>query len=228
MTRPTEYGKTRGPAARRLAARGVLLLGSALFIGAVGGWSRRVTAADEAAPLDAALVNRHMGSMRDQLEAARGEMALVRLQLLRANVVIENSARYKIPADLSAAIYDVALSEGIDPALGYQLIKIESQFKATARSNMGAFGYTQIQPATARFYQADVTERQLLDRDTNLRIGFRFLGDLLRKYDGDKHLALLAYNRGPARVEQILAAGGNPKNGYSDAVLHGYRPTVGP
>ena len=37
------------------------------------------------------------------------------------------------------------------------------------------------------------------------------------------HLALLAYNRGPARVAEILAQGGDPKNGYSDAVLKGYR-----
>ena len=39
------------------------------------------------------------------------------------------------------------------------------------------------------------------------------------------HLALLAYNRGPARVDEILAQGGNPANGYSDAVLKGYRPS---
>ena len=38
------------------------------------------------------------------------------------------------------------------------------------------------------------------------------------------HLALLAYNRGPAKVDDILARGGNPANGYSDAVLKGYRP----
>jgi hypothetical protein len=38
------------------------------------------------------------------------------------------------------------------------------------------------------------------------------------------HLALLAYNRGPAKVDEILAKGGNPANGYSDAVLKGYRP----
>jgi hypothetical protein len=40
----------------------------------------------------------------------------------------------------------------------------------------------------------------------------------------DMHLALLAYNRGPGKVAEILAEGGDPKNGYSDAVLKGYRP----
>ena len=78
-----------------------------------------------------------MGSLSEQLEAARGETALVKLQLERANAIMENSTRYQIPADLAAAIYDIALSEGIDPALGFQLVKIESSFKATARSNDG-------------------------------------------------------------------------------------------
>ena len=129
-----------------------------------------------------------------------------------------------IPADLAASIYDIALSEGIDPALGFQLVKIESNFKPDARSSMGAIGYTQLQVATARFYEPGVTERALMkDREMNLRVGFRFLNDLLGKFDHDTHLALLAYNRGPAKVADILAQGGDPTNGYSDAVLKGYR-----
>ena len=40
------------------------------------------------------------------------------------------------------------------------------------------------------------------------------------------HLALLAYNRGPAKVNDILAKGGNPANGYSDAVLKGFQPML--
>ena len=78
--------------------------------------------------------------------------------------------------------------------------------------------------ATARFYEPGVTERTLMtDREMNLRVGFRFLNDLLGKFDHDTHLALLAYNRGPAKVADILAQGGDPTNGYSDAVLEGYR-----
>ena len=91
---------------------------------------------------------------------------------------------------------------------------------------MDAFGFTQLQVATARFYQPGVTQRDLYDRDTNLRIGFRFLNDLLERFHYDVHLALLAYNRGPARVDDILAKGGNPANGYSDAVLKGFKPML--
>jgi hypothetical protein len=182
-----------------------------------------VGAADEAAPADLRMVARRMGSLTDQLESARGEAALMRLELDRARAIIDNSTRYQIPADLAADIHDVALAEGIDPALGFQLVKIESSFRPTARSSMDALGYTQIQLATARFYDPDVTEKQLYERETNLRIGFRFLKDLLVRFDNDTHLALLAYNRGPAKVDEILAAGGNPANGYSELVLEGYR-----
>jgi len=194
-------------------------------IGALGGWNKLVRATDHVTVSipDVGVVARQMGSLSEQLEASRGEAVVVKLQLERANAIMENSTRYQIPADLSAAIYDIALSEGIDPSLGYQLVKIESGFKAKAKSNMAAYGYTQLQVPTARFYQPGITQRDLYDRDTNLRLGFRFLNDLLTKFDRNNHLALLAYNRGPAKVESILAKGGDPTNGYSDAVLEGYK-----
>ena len=225
MARPIDYGEPKPMTAERILVRGGVLLAAAVGIGALGGWNKAVRAASDHATLpDIGIVARQMGNLSEQLEAAKGETAVIKLQLERANAVLENSTRYQIPADLSAAIYDIALSEGIDPSLGYQLVKIESQFNRKAKSNMQAFGYTQLQIATAKFYQPGIKEKDLYDRDTNLRLGFRFLNELLARFHYDVHLALLAYNRGPARVDQILAQGGNPANGYSDAVLKGYRP----
>jgi soluble lytic murein transglycosylase-like protein len=225
VARPIDYGEPKPWTAERILVRLGALLLLAVSIGALGGWNKRVGAAtDHATVADASLVARQMGSLSEQLDAARGETVVIKLQLERANAILENSTRYQIPADLSAAIYDIALAEGIDPSLGYQLVKIESQFNRKAKSPMAAFGYTQLQLATARFYHPEIKERDLYDRDTNLRLGFRFLNELLARFHYDVHLALLAYNRGPARVDQILAQGGNPANGYSDAVLKGYRP----
>ncbi|HEY7636441.1 MAG TPA: transglycosylase SLT domain-containing protein [Gemmatimonadales bacterium] len=226
--RPTDkyarVNETRGDVVQRLAIRGALLLLTAAVVGTLAGWTKRVRAADSVSFPDVGLVVRQMGHLGHEVDAARGEAALTQVQLDRANAIIASSAKYQIPADLAADIYDIALSEGIDPALGFQLVKIESNFKAGARSTMGALGYTQVQVATARFYQPGVTAKELMERQTNLRVGFRFLRDLLNKFDRDTHLALLAYNRGPARVTEILAQGGNPANGYSAAVLKGYRP----
>jgi hypothetical protein len=230
VKRPTDKYNDPGPRTlRMLLVRGGLLLVTAAVVGTLAGWTRGVRATDSVKSPDAGFVARRIGSLGDQLAAVHGEMDLMRIQLDRANAIIDNSAKYQIPADLAASIYDVALSEGIDPALGFQLVKIESNFKANARSSMGAIGYTQLQVATARFYEPGVTERALMtDREMNLRVGFRFLKDLLGKFDHDTHLALLAYNRGPAKVADILAQGGDPTNGYSDAVLEGYRAPSSP
>jgi soluble lytic murein transglycosylase-like protein len=223
--RPTEeYGERRVGPLERVLTRGALLLVTVAVIGALAGWTKRVGAADHVAAPDTRLVVRKMGNLQHQLQAARGELQLVKLQLERTNAIMANSIKYQIPADLAGDIYDIALSEGIDPALGFQLVKIESGFKANARSSMKAYGYTQLQVATARYYEPGVTAAQLYDRETNLRIGFRFLRDLLEQFDHDMQVALVAYNRGPAKVADILAKGGDPANGYAEAVMEGYQP----
>src|SRR5437016_5487864 len=94
---------------------------------------------------------------------------------------------------------------------------------ARAPSHVGAIGLTQVLPSTARLYEPGLTTQQLYDRDTNLRIGFRYLRDLLDRYPANMQLALLAYNRGPAKVEQLLGAGRDPANGYEAEVMKGFR-----
>lgn len=223
MHEPTS--ETRRPLlrTRSLLVRGGLVVAGALLVSGVGGSLGRVRAADHVSPVSAEVASRELSELRAQLESARGELAVARLQVERANAIMDYSRRYKVPADLAASIYDIALSEGIDPSLGFRLVKVESNFILKARSNKNAIGYTQIRPATARFYSPGISEEQLFERETNLRLGFRFLKDLLRRY-GSLELALLAYNRGPGTVDQIVASGGNPTNGYEDLVLKGYRP----
>ena len=210
----------------KLLVRGGLLVAAAFLLSALGGWAERreASASDSAGARATNVALTTMGAgLTKKLELARGELEVVRMQLERAQAVVSYSTRYQIPADLSAAIYDIALSEGIQPALAFRLVQVESNFKRTARSTASALGYTQIQVPTARHYDRSVTERKLMERDTNLRLGFRYLKDLMDQFDHDAHLALLAYNRGPGRVEQILAEGGNPGNGYSSSILRGAR-----
>lgn len=153
--------------------------------------------------------------------AQQGELELARLELGRLNTVIQNSARYRIPADLAAKIYDVAVAEGIDPKVAFSLVNVESDFANRAVSSKGALGLTQVMPSTARFFEPRIERSDLFDPDTNLRIGFRFLKELIAKYDGDIDLALHAYNRGPDIVDRVMARGGNPANGYADAIKRG-------
>ncbi|MDB4949554.1 MAG: Lytic transglycosylase catalytic [Gemmatimonadetes bacterium] len=148
-----------------------------------------------------------------------GDADYKQMQIDRLDRIYRNSARYHIPADLAAAIEDVALAEKIKPDLAFQLVRTESEFNARAVSPVGAVGYTQLMPATARLMEPGITRERLFDRDTNLRLGFRFLRGLLVKYDGDMHMALLAYNRGPDLVDSLVRNGRDPNNGYPQLVL---------
>ena len=208
---------------QRLVLQGGLILLGSLVISSIGGWARRATADDQPTAVTAPALLGELRALSQSLEATRGELAVARLQLERANAIIDYSTHYSIAADLAAAIYDVALSEGVDPGLAFRLVRTESGFTLNAKSKAGAVGYTQVLPSTARLYEPGLTNKQLFDRSTNLRLGFRYLRDLLERYDGNLRLALLAYNRGPGKVQELLDAGRDPQNGYSTAVLKGYK-----
>ena len=164
-------------------------------------------------------------SLSFALDSAKGELALVRAQLERAQKVIGYSSRYDIGADLAGTIVDVASAEGIDPELAFRLVKLESDFNVRATSPVGAIGLTQLMPATANYYVKGITREKLYDPHTNLRIGFRYLRGLVNEYDGDVKLALLVYNRGPVAVAKSRAQGNNPSNGYDRILTKGYSGT---
>jgi soluble lytic murein transglycosylase-like protein len=208
---------------QKLVLQGGLILLGALIVSSIGGWARGASADDQPAPVTGPAMLGELHSLTQQLEATRGELAVARLQLERANAIIDYSGRYNIPAPLAAAIYDVALSEGVDPSLAFPLVRLESGFNPKAQSKVGAIGLTQVLPSTARLYEPGLTVQQLYDRDTNLRLGFRYLRDLLDRYGANLRLALLAYNRGPGRVEELLGAGKDPQNGYATTVMKGIR-----
>lgn len=146
-------------------------------------------------------------------------LASVRAADARARQVEAYARRYGISVELADAIERAARAEGLETELAFRLVRVESAFRPDAESWAGALGLTQVMPATADFLQPGITRQQLLDRDTNLRLGFRYLQELLAVYDGDEQEALTAYNRGPGTVARIRKRGGDPANGYADLVL---------
>jgi hypothetical protein len=155
----------------------------------------------------------------DAEEALAGRIGEMRASGERNNVVLNAVERFDIARDLAEDIYDVAVEEGVEPRLAYGLVKTESTFREGAVSPVGARGLTQLMPRTARWLMPGTTSQDLHDRRTNLRLGFRYLDQLIRKYRGDVKLALTAYNRGPGTVDRVLARGGDPDNGYAGKVL---------
>jgi soluble lytic murein transglycosylase-like protein len=189
------------------AASRVMLVGGLLFLGA---FFLGVQSADST-----------VVQWREALGVAapEGAIELQQLEIARLKRIHENSSQFGIPADLAERIEDIALAEGIEPNVAFGLVRAESEFNRRAVSPVGAVGLTQLMPSTARYFKRGMNREALMDRDTNLRIGFRYLHTLIEKYDGNLELALLAYNRGPDRVDQLLANGDDPNNGYVEMVL---------
>jgi soluble lytic murein transglycosylase-like protein len=162
--------------------------------------------------------------LRDSLATVRAEMDLMRSQYERAHRIIDFSTQYNITASLAGQIFDAAVQHGLDPELAFRLVRLESEFNPRAVSPVGAVGLTQLMPSTAVQYQKGVTREKLFDRETNLRIGFTYLRKLVKMFDGNVSLALLAYNRGEEAVFRDLKAGKDPAQGwgYVKWVAKGY------
>ncbi len=203
-----------GPPVRRgrvglpLAALGALAV---LAVGNVGAW--KLVTGPRVASLESAVEERDA-----LLREAEGELAAAEHEISRLKSVTDFSEAYGIPADLASAIYRIARAEGLDPDMAFRLVRIESGFRQRAVSPIGAVGYTQLLPSTAAWLEPGITEDRLFDRDTNLRLGFRYLRRMLDRYD-DPQLALLAYNRGPGVVQAMLARGEDPRNGFAGRIL---------
>lgn len=214
----------RGDAERRKRrVRGAIMLAGVLTAGttAARNWEPAVATATPIAA-DAASVA-DVQRLRSQIERARGDLRLASAQLERWNRIFHFSHKYKIPADMAGAIYDAAIIERVDPELAFPLVKLESGFIERARSEVGAIGLTQLMLGTAKYYDSTLTREKLYDRNTNLRIGFRYLRDLIKEQRGDIQMALLAYNRGPMAVQVAKELDLDASNGYDRIVLKGYR-----
>ena len=162
-----------------------------------------------------------VASVTDRLQAAdTARRATQRLQ--RWNKIYTFSRRWMVDTELARAIHDAALEAGLDPELAFRLVNVESQFKEHAPSGVGAAGLTQVMLPTARYYDPKITKEKLYKRETNLRIGFKYLRDLIDEHHGNVKLALLTYNRGAQAVQNELSLGLDPSNGYDRKVMRGY------
>jgi len=178
-------------------------------------------AGGEAATRERAARDAEAAADRD-LEAEVGDYwADSEADVIRASTIEGAVTRWGIDAGLAEKIYEYADKNDIEPDMAYGLVFTESTFRKRAVSHVGARGLTQLMPRTAKWLEPSVDTRDLFDPDTNLDIGFRYLRQLIDKYDGNVENALTAYNRGPGTVDKILKRGGNPDNGYAKKVLAG-------
>ena len=101
---------------------------------------------------------------------------------------------------LEADLASLARPHGVDAGLVRAVVAAESAGNPAAVSPVGAIGLMQLMPATAAALGVD----PWTPRD-NLRGGITNLASLLRDFDGDTRLALIAYNAGPSHARDVRA-----------------------
>ncbi len=99
---------------------------------------------------------------------------------------------------LDAIIADAAAQYGLDPALIKAVIDTESGGNPQAVSPAGAQGLMQLMPKTA----AELGVTDPLDPIQNVKAGSRYLSQLMDRYQGNRQLALAAYNWGMGNLEK--------------------------
>ena len=122
--------------------------------------------------------------------------------------------RYKEIVEQAASIYN------IDPNLIYAVIKQESNFIKNAVSYSNAKGLMQIMDPTSKqmarkIDTIDDKNYDVFDPYTNIHMGVKYLSYLIKYFDGNYYLAIIAYNAGMGRVDTWLEAEYNEYTDYS-------------
>jgi soluble lytic murein transglycosylase len=95
----------------------------------------------------------------------------------------------------------------IDPFLIYAVMKAESKFNPHALSRKGAKGLMQMMDTTGAWI-AEITQLegyssdQLFAPQVNIELATWYISRLLKQYDGDVEMMLMAYNAGSGNVSK--------------------------
>ncbi len=113
--------------------------------------------------------------------------------------------RYKEIIAKYAEEYDVPQS------VIYAVIKVESNFKASAVSSVGAMGLMQMMPSTFSWLTGEehldegLATLRLFDPEVSIKYGAYYLRYLYNKFDGNWETVYAAYNGGEGNVAKWLS-----------------------
>lgn len=108
----------------------------------------------------------------------------------------------------SPIIETVSKSHGVETALVHAVITAESGYNPSAVSRAGARGIMQLMPDTARRFGVENS----FDPAQNIHGGVKYLSQLIAMFNGDKALAVAAYNAG----ENAVIRAGNKVPPYAE------------
>jgi soluble lytic murein transglycosylase len=126
-----------------------------------------------------------------------------------------------------------SLKRDIDPILVLAVIEVESRFQYTVVSPMGARGIMQIMPDTGKFLTetrsheiglrpASFRPESLDDPLLSIRLGVFYLHDLRKQFQNLNH-ALIAYNAGPAEIQNRIENNLELSDEFATVVLDAYQ-----
>ncbi len=114
-----------------------------------------------------------------------------------------------------------SFKNNLDPYLVVSLIRQESEFNPGAVSRAGACGLMQMLPAVGKTMAGETGMKnfqtfQLFNPETNIKLGIRYLRQMVDRFGGVDEYALAAYNAGESRVADWQSAG--PYSGIDEFV----------
>lgn len=122
-----------------------------------------------------------------------------------AKVGYLDDVNLRFPLGFEKEIKHYSGHQKINPAWAFAIARRESSFMSDANSSAGAKGLMQVMPGTAKqLARKKVSTRELFDAKSNIKLGTKYLRNLLDRHDGNQVLATAAYNAGPYRVKSWL------------------------
>lgn len=115
-------------------------------------------------------------------------------------------ADHPLSYEEQAALYGACLEFGVDYALAQAVIEQETNFTNVMGDGGKAYGFFQVWPKWHKERMEELGVTDLMDPESNFRVGCSFLAECIDKYGLEKGLGY--YNSGSAKV-----------TGYTRAVL---------
>ncbi len=112
--------------------------------------------------------------------------------------VVFTPSSIQLPDAFDEFIYESSERHGVSFSLIKAVIYCESSYVQNIVSKKGAQGLMQLIPATAKRFGVEDS----FNPEQNIEGGTKYLKFLLKKYDGDRRLALAAYNAGEGAVDK--------------------------
>lgn len=108
-------------------------------------------------------------------------------------------------AAIDRMIVQHAKANGIPPELAFAVVRVESRYNPRARGR-GVYGLSQIKPATARSLGFSGSTEDLLDADTNLTYGMKYLKGAWEQSGHDVCGAAMKYKGGHRTTRMTASA----------------------